>query len=87
MPPFVYFEVNSEWRLTFGPLRDNDLRSAIVQFRDDPVCVKRLVSDETTELGPFDQGSHANRVVALARHKEEPDEIAQRVGQRQDFGR
>src|SRR5215213_139256 len=85
--PLIDIEVYVERRATLWPLRDHHLRAALVQLRDDPVGVERFVSNETAELDVFDQRFHANRVVALTWQQDEPYEIAQRVGQRQDLGR
>ena len=87
MPPLVGIEVNGEWSDALGPLRDHDLCSAFAQFRDDPVGVKRFVGDQSVELDALDQRRNADCVVSLTRQQDEPNEIAQRVGKRQDFGR
>ena len=87
MPPFVDVQIDVDRGLAPGSLRDDDLRCASIQLVDDPVGVKRLVGDQAVELGPLDQGRDADGVVALAGQQDEADEIAQRVGERQDFRR
>ena len=87
MPPLVDIEVDAERGCTLGPLRDDNLCAAFVQLRDDPVRVKGLVGDEPGELDALDQRRYPDRVVSLTGQKDEPHEIAQRVGERQDFGR
>lgn len=87
VPPLVDIEVDVERSNTLGPLRDDDLCSAFVQLRDDPVGVKRLIGDQSVELDALDQRGNPDRVVSLAWQKNEPDEIAQRIGERQNFGR
>ena len=67
-------------------LRDDDLRTAFIQLRDDPVGVECLVGDQATELDSLDQRRDADRVVSLTRQEDEAHEIAQCIGQRQDFG-
>ena len=49
--------------------------------------VEGFVGNEPAELDALDQWRHAHRVVMLARHKFEPDQVAERIRQRQDFGR
>ena len=87
VPPLVDVEVNFERGNALGPLRDDDLCSALVQLRDNPVGVECLVCDQSVELDALDQRRDPYRVVSLAWQKYKPDEIAQRVGERQDFGR
>ena len=75
------FRINIQRRF----LRHGNLGPASGQFGDQRVAVERLVRDQTAELGPSYQGSDANCIVALAGQKDETDEVAQRVGKRQDF--
>src|SRR3954451_2033579 len=63
---------------TFAP---RSFSSAMIQL------ASNALSAQATELRTLDQGCHADRVIALARHEDEPDEIAQRVRKCQDFGR
>ena len=85
--PFVHFLVDVERRQALLALGDDDGGTTLVELFDDPVGVKGLVGDEGVELEPADQRLHADRVVALTRQQHEPDEIAERIGQRQDLGR
>jgi hypothetical protein len=87
MPPLVDLEINRERGFALGPLRDDDFRTALIQFSDDPVGVECFVCDEATELCSLDQRRHPDRVVSLARQKDEAHEVAQSICQRQDFGR
>jgi hypothetical protein len=87
MPPLVDVEIDRERSFALGPLRDDDFRTAFIQFRDDPVGIECLIGDEATELCSLDQRRDPDRVVSLARQKDEAHEVAQGICQRQDFGR
>ena len=54
--PFVNVRVDVERLGAPGILGDYDLRLAFVQVCDDPVGIKSLVGDQTTEFDVFDQG-------------------------------
>jgi hypothetical protein len=84
--PFVDVLVDIERLGAPLMLRDDDLRPAFVQVFDDPVGIKSLVGDQTTEFDVFDQGRDADGVKAMAGQKDEPYQIPERVGQREDFG-
>jgi len=86
MPPFVDLTIDVQRCLALWHLRDDDLGASVVQLVDDPVRVKRLVGDQSFKLGALDQRGDADRVVSLPRQQDETDEIAQCIGQRQDFG-
>jgi len=60
--------------------------SALVQFGDDPVGVEGLVGDQGAELDALDQRRDPHRIVALSRQQDESDEVAQGIGEGQDFG-
>ena len=66
---------------------DDDLGAAVVQFRNDGIAVEGLVSDQSAKSQTIDQRSDADRIEAMAGQKNKAHEIAERVGQRQDFGR
>ena len=87
MPPFVGIRIDGERRKALWALRDDDLGAALVQLRDDPVGVERLVGDEAVELDPLDERGDADGVVALTGQQDKANEIAECVGQRQDLGR
>ncbi len=87
MPPLVDVEIDREGGFALRPLRDHDFRTASIQLRDDPVCIECLVGDEAAELCSLDQRRDPDRVVSLARQKNEAHEVAQGICQRQDFGR
>jgi hypothetical protein len=72
--PFINVRVDVERLGAPGMLRDYDLRLSFVHVFDDPVRIKGLVGDQTTEFDVFDQG------------QDEPHQIPKCVGQRKDFG-
>ena len=84
--PFVNVLVDVERLGAPGMLRDYDLGLAFVHVFDDPVGIKGLVGDQTTEFDVFDQGRDADGVKAMAGEQDEPHQIPKCVGQRKDFG-
>ncbi len=68
-------------------LRDNDLRSALIHVLDDPVRIKGLVGDQSTELNTRDERGNADGIEALSRQQDKAHQITQSVGQGYDFGR
>ena len=86
MAPFVNLGIDDERVDALRALGDDDAGAALVQFGDDPVGIESLVSDQRAELDAMDQRGNAHRVVALARQEVEADQIAERVGEREDFG-
>ena len=86
MPPLIDVKVDVQRGGALRPLRDADLGTALVHLVDDPVGIKGFVSDQAIEGDILDQGGNADRAEALSWHQHEPDEIAEGVGQREDFG-
>ena len=84
--PFVNVRVDVERLGAPGMLRDYDLRLAFVHVFDDPVGIKSLVSDQAAEFDVLDQRRNADGVKAMAGEQNEPHQIPERVGQREDFG-
>ena len=84
--PFVNVLVDVERFGAPGVLRDYDLCLAFVHVFDDPVGIKSLVSDQATEFDVLYQGRNADGVKAMAGEQNEPHQIPERVGQREDFG-
>src|SRR5216683_21757 len=87
MTPFVHVGVDLERGGAARMLRDHNLGAALVEVGDDVVAVEGLVSDQGTELDALDQRRDSHRVVALSRQQHESDEVAQGIGEGQDFGR
>ena len=53
----------------------------------EPIAIEGLVGEQVCEIDAMDEWRHANGVIAVARQEYEADQIAQRIGQREDFGR
>src|SRR6201997_3163722 len=68
-------------------LSNHDLGTALVELSDDVVAVKGRVGDQRGELDPRDERWDANGIEALSRQQHKADEVAQCVGEGQDFGR
>ncbi len=68
-------------------LRDDDLGAALVEIGDDGIAVEGLVGDEALKGETIDERSNPHRIETMAGQENEADEIAQCVGQRQNFGR
>lgn len=86
MPPFVHFLVDGERFRAARMPGDDGLGAARVEIGDDGVAVERLVGDQRLEGQPFDERRSADRVEALSGQQHETHEIAERIGERQDFG-
>src|SRR5882724_2451716 len=86
MPPFVHLLIDGERLSTARMLRDDGLGAARVEVGDNGVAVERLVGDQRVEGQSLDERRHAHRVEALPRQKHEAHEIAERIGEGQDFG-
>jgi hypothetical protein len=86
MPPFVHLLVDGERLCAAWMLGDNGLCAARVEIGDDDVAVERLVGDQRVEGQSFDGRRHAHRIEALSWQKHEAHEVAERVGEGQDFG-
>ena len=68
-------------------LRDDDLGAALIEVRHDGVRVEGLVGDQGFERHALDQWWDPDRIEALPRQKYETDQVAERIGQRQNLGR
>ena len=86
MAPFVNLRVDGNRVQALRALRDDDAGAAFIQFGDDPVGIECLVGDHRAEFEAMDQRANTHRVVALARQEMEADQIAERVGEGEDFG-
>src|SRR5436189_2188413 len=67
-------------------LGDDHLGAACIEIGDQGIAVERRVADQRPKGEPVDERRHAHRVEPLPRQKHEAHEIAERVGERQDFG-
>ena len=68
-------------------LRDNDLGATVIQLGDKRVAVERLVCNQTFKSDAVDQRRYLDAVVALAGHQPKAQEIAECIGESEDFGR
>ena len=87
MPPFVHLQVDIERFRTPGMLGDDDLSPSFLHFRDNPIRIKGLIGNEAAELEVFDEPFDADRVVTLSRQQNKSNQVAERIGKRQNFGR
>ena len=86
MAPFVHFSVDLDVLFPVLSQRDDRERSARIDFKPQPIGVESLVREQRVEGYTVDERSDAHDVVALARHKNKPHQIAECIDQRHDFG-
>ena len=87
VPPLVEFGVQPQRQCPPWVLRDHDLCAALVEVGNDGIAVEGLVGDQSAEGDSVDQRSDADRIETVAGQQDEADQIAERVGQREYFGR
>lgn len=87
MAPFVEVAIERERLCAARMLGDDDLGAACVEIGDDGVAIEGFVGDQAPKGDAVEQRRNSDRVEAMARHEAEADQIAQRVGEREDFGR
>src|SRR5882757_5893454 len=87
VPPLVEFSVERQRHRAPRMLRDDDLGAALVQLGDDGIAVEGLVGDQSAKGETVDERRDADRIEAVSGQANKANEIAQRIGQRQDFGR
>src|SRR5690242_19868951 len=87
MAPFVHLGVDLERRRAARMLRDHDLGATPVEFGDDVIAVEGRIGDEGIELKAVNERRDPDRVEALSGQQHKADEIAQGIGEGQDFGR
>lgn len=86
MTPFVHLRAE---RMGLSPTRvlgDDDLGAVIVQISDDGVAVEGLVGDQSAESDAVDERWYADGTEAVAGQQDEAHKVAERVGERGDFG-
>src|ERR1700752_1212801 len=86
MPPFVHFLIDGKGLCAAPMLGEEGLGAAAVKIGDKGVAVERLVCDQRVQGQSLDERRHAYRVEALSGQQHETHEIAERVGEGQDFG-
>jgi hypothetical protein len=87
MAPAVHVEVTFDGLGPVGFRRDDDHGAAVVQFGAQPIHIEGFVGEQSFKVDALDQRCDTDTVVTLARHQDEARKIAQRIDQRQDFGR
>ena len=87
MAPAVDHFIDDEGRKSFWTLRNHNASAAFIEFLIEPVAVERLVGEKIVKVDPIDKRRHANGVKSVAWQKDEAHEIAERIGQCEDFGR
>src|SRR5216684_68435 len=87
MTPFVHLGVDLERGGAARVLRNHDLGTALIEIGDDVVAVEGLVGDQRAEFDPLDERRNADGIEALSRQQDESDEVAQGIGEGEDFGR
>jgi hypothetical protein len=85
--PFVDFGIDVEGLEPLWALGNYDASAPLVQFSDNPVGIECLVGDQRIELDAFDQRCNAHRVITLAGQQMKANQIAERVGERDNLGR
>src|SRR5215210_5412384 len=68
-------------------LRDHDLGAALIEIGDDVIAVEGCIGDQGTKFDALDQRCDPDGIEALSGQQHEADEIAQGIGEGQDFGR
>jgi hypothetical protein len=67
-------------------LRDDNLGTAFVDGCNDRVAVECLVPEQRTKIYSLDERLNANSVKALSWQQDKADQIAECIGQGQEFG-
>ena len=86
VPPLVDIGVDLDRRQAVRTLRDDDLGASLVQLVDNPVRIERLVADQAFKLDVLDQRRDADRVIAVPWQQDKTDQVAEGVGEGQNFG-
>src|SRR5262249_38897901 len=86
VPPLVHLRIVGNERLSISFRRDNGERTPRVQLGAYSVVIESLVGDQRLEVDACNQWHDADAVVTLARKKNEADQVAQSVDERDGFG-
>ena len=68
-------------------LRNDNLGPTRIHLFNDPIGIKGLVRQQAAKFNALDQRRNADRIKAMAGQKHEANQIAEGVGQSQNFGR
>ena len=86
MPSVDHF-INDQGGKSLWPLRNDDPRASFIQLVIEPIAIEGLVGEQVLEVDTVDEWWHTDSVIAVARQKNETNQIAQCISQREDFGR
>src|SRR3954463_5825498 len=86
MAPFIHFGVDLERHRAARMLRDHHLGATPVEIGDNVIAVEGCVGDQGAEFDALDQRRDPDRIEALSGQRHKADEIAQGIGEGQDFG-
>src|SRR3954451_11429875 len=86
MAPFIHFGVDLERHRAARMLRDHHLGATPVEIGDNVIAVEGCVGDQGAEFDALDQRRDPDRIEALSGQQHKADEIAQGIGEGQDFG-
>ena len=86
MPPLVglFVEFRREFAVGFG--RDHRGNAARQHVGSQPVRIKSAVGQQMPGIQTLKQGAGLAQIVCLPRHQAEINEVAERIGQRQNLG-
>jgi hypothetical protein len=86
MPPAIHRKVTRNLARTIGFGRDDSGRTTGIQFLAQRIIVEALVSNQSPDLDPIEQGLGSDTVMALPRQKQKVRQVAERIHQGHDFG-
>ena len=86
MSPFIDFGVDRDWFHSPWVLGDDDAGPLSFSSLMIQSVSNGFIGDQSAELHARYRGRNAHRVIALPWQKLEAHEIAEGIGQRQDFG-
>src|SRR5215217_6950923 len=86
MPPAIHRKVTRHLARTIGFGRDDSGRTTGIELLAQRIIVEALVSNQSANLEPLEQGIGSNAVMTLARQKQEVRQIAKRIHQGHDLG-
>jgi hypothetical protein len=85
--PFIEVSVERRRRSAPRMRRDNDLSATLVEIGDDVIGVKGFVGDQSAEVEAVDERGDTDRIETMTWQENKAHQIAERVGEGEDFGR
>ena len=86
MPPFVAVFVKLRWEFPVRLRRNDRNNPRVIQIFTQPVGIKSAICKEHLARDALDQLRCFTQIMGLPRHQTEGDQVAKRIGQREDFG-